>query len=314
MRLLEALVFLPLAGGLHLALWAMAPVGFSASTTSSGAAGRNEVTLTGASPALAALSRNWRQPPQVTMREPALLPPVTPVAQTMIAGDQAPPSAPRSVAGLAPILPMATPPNISVAKPVQAAAQTQAPAQPKAFSSPPDIRQTASSDNVTPRLSPPRLVQAQVPDMPAYVDTTPAATPPRVNRKLPSQLVTAQRASGGAAVQKSRSGQNGQDAVQSQNQAARNALQAQWGAQIQRRVRRKLIYPRGVSGTGSVRVSLTVERSGKLANLRLIRSSGVAEFDKAALGAVRRARRFAKAPSDLKAASYTFSLSLSFRP
>ncbi|NOX41891.1 MAG: TonB family protein [Alphaproteobacteria bacterium] len=314
MRPLEALVFLPLAGGLHLALWAMAPAGFGASTTNSGALGRNEVTLTGASPALAALSRTWRQPPQVTTNEPALLPPAPPTPEGVIIADQAPPSAPRSVAGLAPVLPMATSPDISVEKPVQTTVQTQAPAQPKAFSSPPDIRQTPLTDKVAPRLSPPRLVQVPLPDVPAYVDTTPAAKPPEVNKTPPSRSVPAQTASGGGAAQKLRSGRNGQDAVQSQKQAARNALQAQWGAQIQSRVRRKLIYPRGVSGTGSVRVSLTIERTGKLTALQLIKSSGIAEFDKAALGAIRRARRFTKAPGGLKAATYTFSLSLSFRP
>jgi len=314
MRALEALVFLPLAGGLHLALWAMAPVGFSASTSSSGAAGRNEVTLKGASPSLAALSRTWRQPPQATTREPALLPPVTPKVKTAMVAAQAPPSAPRSVAGLAPVLPMATPPEIPVERSVQATLQAQAPAQPKAFSAPPDMRQTPFTDIVAPRLPPPRLVQVQPPDTPAYVDPAPVAKPPEVHKKPPSRSVPAQTASGGGGVQKSRSGRSGQDAVQSQKQAARNALQAQWGAQIQRRVRRKLIYPRGVSGTGSVRVSLTVGRTGKLTALRLLKSSGIAEFDQAALGAVRRARRFAKAPGGLKAATYTFSLSLSFRP
>jgi len=314
MRPLEALVFLPLAGGLHLAVWAMAPVGFSASTANSGAAGGNEVTLTGASPALAALSRTWRQSPQVTTREPALLPPVTPTPETAIVAAQAPPSAPRLVAGLSPVLPMGGPLDISVEKPVQTTAQTQAPAQPKAFLSPPVIRQAPLTDKVTPSPLSPRFVQAQPPDTPPDVDTTPAAKPPEASKSPPSGSVPVQTASGGAAVQKTRSGRDGQDAVQSLKQAARNALQAQWGAQIQRRVRRKLIYPRGVSGIGSVRVSLTVERAGKLVNLRLIKSSGIAEFDKAALGAVRRARRFAKAPGGLKAANYTFSLSLSFRP
>ncbi len=312
MRLLEALVFLPLAGGLHLALWAVAPVGYSTSA-SGGGTGRGEVTLAGAGPVLTTLSRTWRRPSQVTTSEPALVPPAPEAAEVAIFTRQAPPSAPRSVAGLAAVLPVAPPPAVSPEKPIQTTGQTGAPAQPRTYSSPPDIRKTPTTDSALSRLPPPHPSTQGVGTL-ANVDTSPAPMPPVPKRKPPSRPAPMQRASGGGTGQKPRSGRGGEDAVQSQNTAARNALQAKWGARIRRRVRRKLIYPRGASGTGVARVSLTIDRAGQLVGLRLVKSSGVAEFDNAALGAVRRAGRFPKAPGGLNAASYTFSLSLSFRP
>jgi protein TonB len=94
--------------------------------------------------------------------------------------------------------------------------------------------------------------------------------------------------------------------------ARAKSLQAGWGAKIQSRVHRNLRYPRGETATGTARVALTILRNGQLAGAKLVRSSGHAALDRAALAAVNRAGRFPKAPSELAQASYSFTIALTF--
>ena len=133
------------------------------------------------------------------------------------------------------------------------------------------------------------------------------AAVPTANAKPPSEPQSGASASRQA-------GRQGKDSTHSAENGASAALQAGWGAKIQSRVHRQLIYPRGATGAGSASVILTVDRSGKLAALRLTRSSGTPAFDEAALRAVRKAGRFPAAPDGLTRASYSFTLSLAFRP
>lgn len=148
--------------------------------------------------------------------------------------------------------------------------------------------------------------------MPAPADTAPSVQPVKRNA-ISAPSVSASPGSKPSAER--RSGPAGPDSPQAAAETARReSLQARWGLRIQRRVHRRLIYPRGATGTGTARVALTIDRSGRLAALRLTRSSGVAAFDRAALSAVRRAGRFPPAPEGLDLALYSFSLSLSFRP
>jgi protein TonB len=90
-------------------------------------------------------------------------------------------------------------------------------------------------------------------------------------------------------------------------------LRASWGAKIHKKVQRNMRYPRGVSEAGTAKLALSVQRDGKLHGVRLLRSSGNARLDKAALQAVQTAGRFSKAPSELTEAVYAFSVSLTFR-
>lgn len=162
---------------------------------------------------------------------------------------------------------------------------------------------------------------AAAPDAPVLADQAPPPRPdpapkpakkPRAAQAKPASA--ASTASDGGTANRNQAGRSGKDSTQSANAAARTALQAKWGAQVQRKVHRQLIYPRGVSGAGNARVALTIDRAGRLTGLRLTHSSGVDAFDTAALNAVRRAGRFPTAPSELTEASYTFTLSLAFRP
>lgn len=90
-------------------------------------------------------------------------------------------------------------------------------------------------------------------------------------------------------------------------------LQKVWGVKIRRRIDRFKRYPRGVRKSGRVIVSITIGRSGTLISCKLHRSSGASRLDKAALQAVNNAGSFPKAPNELTAKSYKFSLPIDFK-
>ena len=325
MRIVEFLVFLPLAAAVHLGVWSITPASTGAS--SNGGAGQAYITLASAIAHHNALARTWQSAPQTE-------PDITQPPPAVMTNRQPAPSAPNAGPTLPqlPILPPVLPAALPVAKPpsppspqvFQAPAPAQRQNEAPTEALPPQIQ--ADPEPRRPRPSQPRATR---PDTTAQADTRAPVAPPKpgpapkvkptpkpkpATTKPSSDPATAQSASGGKKAKTRQAGQSGQDATQSANAAARNALRARWGAKIQRKVHRRLIYPHGATGTGVAQVALTINPSGKLTGLRLTRSSGVAVFDQAALGAVRRAGQFPKAPGELRDQSYSFTLSLSFRP
>jgi periplasmic protein TonB len=81
--------------------------------------------------------------------------------------------------------------------------------------------------------------------------------------------------------------------------AAHRAAQSLWAAQIQRRIARHQIFPRGAGKDGRVRVSMVVLASGKLGQVAVENSSGLSALDQAAVRAVQRAAPFPPAPKEL---------------
>jgi protein TonB len=84
---------------------------------------------------------------------------------------------------------------------------------------------------------------------------------------------------------------------------------ASWGGQIRAQIERG--RPR-ISDRGTVRVSLTVARDGRLLRAGVVTSSGNAALDRAALAMVQGAGRFRPAPEGLDAADHAFRLPIRF--
>jgi len=273
------------------------------------------------------LARTWQTAPQttpeMTQPQPASFTTSLPAPSALQSGPTLPqlPTLPPVLPAALPVAKPPPPPNPQV---------FQAPTSVQPLSNPPaDIEPPRVQSDPKPQQARPSQPQATQPDTAAQADTRAPAPPPKPEpapkakpapkpkqtaKKPPSTAAPAQSAAGTKTKKARQSGQSGQDATQSANAATRNALRARWGAKIQRRVHRRLIYPRGATGTGVAQVALTISPSGTLTGLRLTRSSGVAIFDQAALGAVQRAGQFPKAPGALRDQSYSFTLSLSFRP
>ncbi|KEJ95681.1 outer membrane transport energization protein TonB [Pseudosulfitobacter pseudonitzschiae] len=326
MRLIEAAVFLSLAAGAHVGLWAAFPAPQGAS--SAGDTGAAAATVAPASAAMAALAEAWEQPPaplteiampqtQATV-EAAPIRPVTDVPAATTALPQAP-----LFDVTAPALPTIPEPMPKV----QPQTEVAQPAQPEKS---PQVTPTARTDARPAPAAPDRLAAVTpTPDLPQFQDTTartskrpmlrprdlsppakakPAAKPkPAATASAPQAKSTAK----GKAAKSATAGTGGAAQTQSLSTARANALQAQWGAAIQSKVRRNAASPRG-AGAGRTKLALSIAPSGVLQSVRVVASSGNAALDKAAISAVKRARRFARAPNGLTKPAYTFTIALDF--
>ena len=300
MRAVETVLFLSLATGVHLGLWAMSPG--PDGLPQAGDLGTGPVTLTAAAPRDADLVARWTRPPETALAPAA---PPAPVA--------ADPSVPPIPAALpvpertVPATPPLPPGREALARPdvtplprpaLPQATAPAAPAPPATDAAPVVSAVTAPQPAAAPPTRPTPPAQAQAPD--------PATEPARPSQRAAGPVTAPQTPSAGSTA-----GRTQPSAAQT---AQAQALQADWGARILRKVHRNLRHPGGTAGEGTARVALTVNRAGQLTGLRLMRSSGIAAFDQAALAAVQRAGRFPAAPDGLTEASYAFTLSLSFRP
>lgn len=313
MRVTEALVFLSLASALHAGLWVAAPL--ATGTTSRGGQGQPQVTLSAAAPAHAAMVREWSRAPRTgdTPDRPAPAP-VEDAPADMRPDPAGPELAPAP--HLPALLPAAMPqadrtPPARVAPPrSRAPAAPAAPLAPTRTDAPP-----ARASSGPPGMEVPQMTAPQREAAPRAETDAPA--PPEPRRKAatprPAQPSSPPATGGGQQATKTPGGQTGTAQSHSRDGANANALIAGWGAKIQRKVHRRVLTPRGVAGSGTVRVALTVGRDGALRGARVTQSSGIAAFDQAALNAVHRAGRFPPAPGGLTKAHYNFTLSLNFR-
>ncbi len=116
----------------------------------------------------------------------------------------------------------------------------------------------------------------------------------------------AEKASGGA--QAAEQGNRGKAKIATGNSAREASLLRQWGSVIRSRIERQ---KRRAPGVGKVRLRVAVYRSGKLASIGIIASSGHKILDDAAVTAAKRAR-LPKAPPGVSQGPHTFSLSLRY--
>ncbi|MCR8546511.1 TonB family protein [Salipiger sp. P9] len=271
MRLAEALIFIPLAGAVHLAALTAGLDGGGGAPQGDG--GADSVTLLPVSGNLAALAERWDSPPEIVAADAPVLPPSPPPVPTAaLAASPAPSAALPPAALTVPALP--TPPALDTASAPPRHAPAQSP-RPEA-----------------------RPVPAAQPKAPARTDTAtapkPASAPPRAG-----QTAKGSRSSTAPA----------KPAGPSKAQIA--SAKADWGAQIRSAVARAQSRIAPPKATGQVRLRIALTPQGRIAALSLLRSSGNAEIDRAALAVAKRAR-YPRAPRALTAGSYSFDLPLAF--
>ncbi len=268
--------FVVLAAALHLgvfALWGDKP----GSVEAAGAGGSELITLAGADGALEALIADWERPPELTSEAPDT--PADPV--------------PEPIADLPPeisteITPDTPPPTAALSLP-QAPTLRDAPMMPQAAPEPPK------------QPEPPK------PEAP------PAPKKPKAAKKPAAPQARAQAAQQAAGAGGAAAGRNGRAEAATLSPGRERDLRAEWGAVIRARIERRKAYPPAAgSARGRVVVQLTVTSAGALRGVSVVKSSGVAAFDAAAVQAVRAAGRFPVAPKELTARNYTFTLPMSF--
>jgi protein TonB len=281
---LSIILFGLIATALHAGVfyW-MAPDG---GAQAGGDQGADSVSLQGAAPQMQAMADRWQQQPDIAQTMTAVAArPVQPVQQTPMVAQPTQPTTPVALPSL---------PDLVEVTPMQDPVVETTPVAP-----PPVPKTVPKPKPVTPK---PEVTK------PA---PKPAPAKPKVAQPKPAQAPAPKKqASGSGAAKTTSSG--GTVAAQSLSKAQTASLQARWNAQIQRKIRRNMRYPRGTKATGTAKVVLTLGRDGRLKGLSLSRSSGNAALDQAAIKAVQRAGRFAKAPKGLNKAQYRFQIPLTF--
>ena len=343
-RGVELVCFTGLALIAHASVW----IGFAKTgSESAGANGQATISLMAASGEVAELVEDWTRPVAVMQEVQAALtvpdlaaPDITPpepVQET--ASPTATPRMPAPVEQMPNLPRVVTPPPISTPEnPSQPQVDRAPPPSPDAPAlSQQPVTRTALAQPVSPAPpSKPALPQADTqstrPEVMKAAPTTSLrpqkrpAKPAQTARHAPEpakptpapRTATPAPQSTGATLQTAAGNRTGTNAGNADTQrastvslATRKDLMAQWGASIRNRVERRKRYPNGTRASGTTVLRITMARSGGLASVSVVRSSGTQELDQAAVQAVRRAR-YPAAPKGLDAAQYQFNLPLAF--
>ncbi|SMX41533.1 energy transducer TonB family protein [Actibacterium lipolyticum] len=289
--LAEICVFLCLAVGLHLGLLMARPADSGAEAAGDG--GEELVSLIAADAVLEELVAEWDRPPETAAPEVETFAPAPP--------EMIQPEMPQ-VAAMQPVAtpvsqPPAFAPSVPDLAPDMAVTLSPPPPAPVAKAAPPEATR--------PLKRPERPVAKKEP--PKKTAKKPAKTAP----KKPSAPSKAQKAAGAGATSNAGVAKTAQNA--SRDKARAKSELAAWGSAIRSRIERRKRYPSGARGaSGSVRIQISVSRSGALLGASIVKSSGNGEIDAAALRAVRAAKKFPAAPKSVTKQSHVFGLDMRF--
>lgn len=328
MRLLEGIVFGTLAAGLHLGgFWYLDLT--RSQSGGAGEGGETQISLNIDGGDFTALIEEWQRPPDLakTIERPQE---PTPLSE-QITRPQAEAEVPRlaEIATLtAPVAEMGMQiPQEFVPAPISA------PETPRLSLSventdviPTQYRRVTEAPNLPkPNILDATALQKSLPEIdqtPAEVNTLapersqrPKSRPAQPPAPKPQTQKITQKASG---VSASKTTNKSAGSVKQPTKPAtaskgdsKKAV-AQWGSGVRSAIERKKRYPRGTNASGSVTVSLTVSHAGKLLGVKLVKGSGVAALDNAALKAVK-AARFPAAPKSVTRQSATFQVSIKLK-
>ena len=318
----EYAAFLALSVGAHvLVLTQPEGVGGGAG----GQAGSAHVTLAAMPADMGQLVARWTTPPTVQADPVAMVAPRQDAPAAPIATPAAQPPAAAPLAPAMPDRPGAAP-GMDSAAPLPLPTPPQAEAPELAAPQPPEIapRPAAPDAPARPQPAAPTLPQiAQDAAPPAEDGLAPAQSLRPVSR--PDRQIAAQPAkpaaqpSAGARPAQKAQGQGGtkRAGAATPKQAAGpgkaqvQQMMAQWGGRVRASVERNKRYPRGTRAEGRVTLRITLSHTGKLQGASVVRSSGHAALDRAALAAVQRTR-FPAAPKGMPAGSHRFNLPVAF--
>lgn len=270
---LELLVFAGASAVLHVAVFLAWSDRPAGTDPAAGASGEAVLTLAAAAPSLAAQVAAWQAAPTAVKVAPGRATPAPETAAPDRVSARSDAVMANSGSGIA-ILP-----------------------QGPATEGLPDIGQPPPAPVRTPPSEP---AKADLAEAPAELPSKPAPA-----RK-------AETAKGRAAEKGTAAGASVSRKIAALTPEASKADIADWGARIRARIERRKKSPRGSWDPGSATVRIQITRDGGLASLGVLKSSGDARLDRAALDAVKRAGRFPAAPDGFARATMTFDLPVSF--
>ncbi len=98
--------------------------------------------------------------------------------------------------------------------------------------------------------------------------------------------------------------------------AEREGLEDQYKNAVRQAILKNRVYPRQARRKrqkGTVVVAFRLQKNGKIENLRVVKSSGIEQLDKAALQAVEKVQQFNPFPKDVTRSFWKFEIPVSFR-
>ncbi|SFK11048.1 energy transducer TonB family protein [Celeribacter neptunius] len=273
-RVLTAGLFLSLALGAHLALAAVAFRSGADGASAAGEGGEAALSLQASTLAVADMVAQWQRPVAAPIET--------------LATQRGVPQIPKADVGI-------DLPQVDVVPELPALAVPMTSEQ----SAGAEVFTAPSAPSVPPPAAPEPKAQAKP-------ETRTAQTRPAVSgADHASQDSRAAGAGGGQAAGQSAAAASGG----SLSGAERQSALAQWRAQINRSIARKT---RAVRGRGAVLLEISIAESGKLLAVRVVRGSGNASLDAAAVEAVKRVGRFPAAPKGLSGTRFDFGLPMRF--
>ncbi|ADZ70686.1 energy transducer TonB [Polymorphum gilvum] len=225
------------------------------------------------------------------------------------------PVAARADAGKVEAVEAARPEQVAVAEPVPTAVRpveaTLVPAQVSAQVSAAEAVPVPTARPERPR----QTVAAKAPERPVESRPEKPARPTRkaetaAHERKPS------RPAPGAGGQAQQTVQQGGATARGASNAEGNAEISNYPGKVAGKLRRALRYPASAKRkriTGEALVGFVVTRSGAAQQVRIVRSSGSAELDEAALQTVHRAAPFPPIPAGSNRDSWPFTVPLAFR-
>lgn len=302
--------FLVLSLGLHLGVLAVGSARSGA--VAAGDGGDAVVTLAASSAALAALVAGWDSPPEIATDVAVEAAPVPEAAPDLTGRQEA--GVRRAEARALPVIAPDDPARAPEALPVFPAPQAMLGALP--LMPAPDaavVEKPVLIADQRPAMQAPTMSDVGA-DTAPMVDAAPFVPPVRPKAKpqsTASDAVAAQVAAGaGAGVE---AGQAGKASAAVAGTAGDARLLARWGGQIRNRIERHKRYPHEAAGAGGTTLlALQIAGDGRLLAVEVVRGSGNAALDQAALAAVRNAGPFTAAPEGMRDDAHQLSLPITF--
>jgi periplasmic protein TonB len=212
---------------------------------------------------------------------------------------------------------MPPPKDESVAEPEPPPAKAEAVPPPEpvpppvALQVPEPIPEAVSPDDVT--IAPPPKPVEQAPQAkkpaPERVERKPAADEKAEREKKHQQAL--QKAASEQASRRARLAMAPNPAA---NSEGARAGQASWESEVAARIRSAASYPSGSRDNGTARVSVTIDRNGRLVSRRLAGSSGSSVLDNAAMAIVARAAPYPRFLPGMTQAQVSLTVPLHLHP
>ncbi len=208
--------------------------------------------------------------------------------------------------------------SVTEPEPPPAKAETVPPPEPVpppvALQVPEPTPQAVHPDDVTVVPPPPPKPVEQAPQArkpaPERVERKPA-TDEKAEREAKHKQATAKPATEQQASRRARLAMAPNPGAGSEGA---RAGQASWESEVAARIRSAASYPSGSRDSGTARVSVTIDRNGRLVSRRLAGSSGSSALDGAALAIVARAAPYPRFPPGMTVAQVSLTVPLHLHP